>query len=94
MTSRGTFVVNGIERVVVNQMHRSPEFSWPWQRKGHSVVNLYLIVYNSRRGSWLDFEYDIKDICTLESIEKRKFLYHVINGSRLFARWDFKLISW
>ena len=44
MTPRGTFVVNGIERVVVNQMHRSPIFLDHDKGKGHSSGKLYSIV--------------------------------------------------
>ena len=63
MTPRGTFVVNGTERVVVNQMHRSPGlFLDDDKGKGHAsgkkLFNCRVIPY---RGSWLDFEFDIKD---------------------------------
>ena len=74
MTPRGTFVVNGIERVVVNQMHRSPGiFLDPDKGKGHSsgklLFNCRVIPY---RGSWLDFEYDIKDILYFRIDRKKK----------------------
>ena len=74
MTPRGTFVVNGIERVVVNQMHRSPGIFLDHDKgKGHSsgklLFNCRVIPY---RGSWLDFEYDIKDILYFRIDRKKK----------------------
>ena len=64
MTPSGTFVVNGVERVVVNQMHRSPGVFFDHDKgKTHSSGKL---LFNCRiipgRGSWLDFEFDPKDI--------------------------------
>jgi DNA-directed RNA polymerase subunit beta len=74
MTPRGTFVVNGIERVCVNQMHRSPGIFLDHDKgKGHSsgklLFNCRVIPY---RGSWLDFEYDIKDILYFRIDRKKK----------------------
>ena len=64
MTPSGTFVVNGVERVVVNQMHRSPGVFFDHDKgKTHSSGKL---LFSCRiipsRGSWLDFEFDPKDI--------------------------------
>ena len=64
MTSNGTFVINGTERVIVSQMHRSPGVFFDHDRgKTHSSGKLLfaarIIPY---RGSWLDFEFDAKDI--------------------------------
>ena len=64
MTPSGTFIVNGVERVVVNQMHRSPGVFFDHDKgKTHSSGKL---LFNCRiipgRGSWLDFEFDPKDI--------------------------------
>jgi DNA-directed RNA polymerase subunit beta len=63
MTSNGTFIVNGTERVIVSQMHRSPGVFFDHDRgKTHSSGKLLfacrIIPY---RGSWLDFEFDAKD---------------------------------
>src|SRR5210317_2009088 len=74
MTPRGTFVVNGIERVVVNQMHRSPGIFLDHDKgKGHSsgklLFNCRVIPY---RGSWLDLEYDVKDILYFRIDRKKK----------------------
>ena len=64
MTTNGTFVVNGTERVIVSQMHRSPGVFFDHDKgKTHSSGKLLfaarIIPY---RGSWLDFEFDAKDI--------------------------------
>ena len=64
MTNNGTFVVNGTERVVVSQMHRSPGVFFDHDKgKTHSSGKLLfaarVIPY---RGSWLDFEFDAKDV--------------------------------
>jgi DNA-directed RNA polymerase subunit beta len=64
MTDKGTFVVNGTERVIVSQMHRSPGVFFDHDKgKTHASGKLLfaarIIPY---RGSWLDFEFDAKDI--------------------------------
>ncbi|MDX2050303.1 MAG: DNA-directed RNA polymerase subunit beta [Rickettsiaceae bacterium] len=74
MTKDGTFIINGTERVVVSQMHRSPgAFFDHDQGKGHSSGKL---LYNARvipyRGSWLDFEFDAKDLIFFRIDRKRK----------------------
>ena len=74
MTDKGTFVINGTDRVVVNQMHRSPGLFLDHDKgKSHSsgklLFNCRVIPY---RGSWLDLEYDIKDILYFRIDRKRK----------------------
>ena len=74
MTPSGTFVVNGVERVVVNQMHRSPGVFFDHDKgKTHSSGKL---LFNCRiipsRGSWLDFEFDPKDILHFRIDRKKK----------------------
>ena len=74
MTPSGTFVINGVERVVVNQMHRSPGVFFDHDKgKTHASGKL---LFNCRvipnRGSWLDFEYDVKDILYFRIDRKRK----------------------
>lgn len=76
MTENGTFVVNGIERVVVSQMHRSPGVFFDHDSgKSHSsgkyLFSARVIPY---RGSWLDFEFDAKDIVFARIDRKRKLL--------------------
>jgi len=74
MTPSGTFVINGVERVVVNQMHRSPGVFFDHDKgKTHASGKL---LFNCRvipnRGSWLDFEYDVKDLLYFRIDRKRK----------------------
>ena len=74
MTSNGTFVINGTERVIVSQMHRSPGVFFHHDGgKSHSSGKLLfaarIIPY---RGSWLDFEFDAKDIVYARIDRKRK----------------------
>ena len=75
MTENGTFVINGIERVVVSQLHRSPGVFFDHDKgKTHSSGKL---LYSARvipmRGSWLDFEFDPKD-CVFVRIDRRRKL--------------------
>ena len=75
MTDVGTFVINGTERVVVSQLHRSPGVIFEHDRgKTHSSGKL---LYSARiipyRGSWLDFEFDPKD-CVFVRIDRRRKL--------------------
>ncbi|MGZ9115976.1 MAG: DNA-directed RNA polymerase subunit beta, partial [Methylocystis sp.] len=74
MTSNGTFVVNGTERVIVSQMHRSPGVFFDHDKgKSHSSGKLLfaarIIPY---RGSWLDIEFDAKDIVHARIDRRRK----------------------
>ena len=74
MTPNGTFVVNGTERVIVSQMHRSPGVFFDHDKgKSHSSGKLLfacrIIPY---RGSWLDFEFDAKDIVYARIDRRRK----------------------
>ena len=74
MTTNGTFVINGTERVIVSQMHRSPGVFFDHDKgKTHSSGKLLfaarIIPY---RGSWLDFEFDAKDIVYVRIDRRRK----------------------
>ncbi len=74
MTKNGTFVINGTERVIVSQMHRSPGVFFDHDRgKTHASGKLLfaarIIPY---RGSWLDFEFDAKDIIHVRIDRRRK----------------------
>ena len=76
MTSRGTFVFNGTTRVVVSQMHRSPGVFFDHDKgKSHSTGKFLfasrLIPYN---GSWIDFEFDPKDLMFVRIDKRRKLL--------------------
>ena len=74
MTGNGTFIVNGTERVIVSQMHRSPGVFFDHDKgKSHASGKLLfgarIIPY---RGSWLDFEFDVKDIVNVRIDRRRK----------------------
>ena len=74
MTDNGTFIVNGTERVIVSQLHRSPGVFFDHDKgKTHSSGKL---LYNARvipyRGSWLDFEFDPKDMVFVRIDRRRK----------------------
>ena len=80
MTPSGTFVINGVERVVVNQMHRSPGVFFDHDKgKTHASGKL---LFNCRiipgRGSWLDFEFDPKDILYFRIDRKKKLLMKLL----------------
>ena len=74
LTENGTFIINGTERVIVSQLHRSPGvfFQSDDQKK---VWMAKVIPY---RGSWLEFEYDEKDLLYVRIDRKRKFLGSVV----------------
>jgi DNA-directed RNA polymerase subunit beta len=74
MTKNGTFIINGTERVIVSQMHRSPGVLFDHDRgkthaSGKFLFAARVIPY---RGSWLDFEFDAKDIVNVRIDRKRK----------------------
>ncbi|MCY4381014.1 MAG: DNA-directed RNA polymerase subunit beta [Proteobacteria bacterium] len=75
MTKNGTFVINGIERVIVSQLHRSSGVFFDHDRgkgltSGKFLYNARIIPY---RGSWLDFEFDSKDLLYVRVDRRRKF---------------------
>ncbi len=79
MTQHGTFIVNGTERVVVSQLHRSPGVFFDHDRgkthsSGKKLFNARVIPY---RGSWLDFEFDHKDLLYVR-IDRRRKLYATV----------------
>src|SRR5262245_2364379 len=80
MTDNGTFIINGTERVVVSQLHRSPGVFYDHDKgKTHSSGKL---LYSARiipyRGSWLDFEFDAKDLIHVRIDRRRKLLATVL----------------
>ncbi len=74
MTSNGTFIVNGTERVIVSQMHRSPGVFFDHDKgKTHSSGKyLFAARIIPYRGSWLDFEFDAKDLVYVRIDRRRK----------------------
>ncbi|OAV10406.1 DNA-directed RNA polymerase beta subunit [Moraxella catarrhalis] len=80
MTDNGTFIINGTERVIVSQLHRSPGVFFDHDKgKSHSSGK---VLYNARiipyRGSWLDFEFDAKDLVYARIDRRRKLLATII----------------
>ena len=80
MTDNGTFVINGTERVIVSQLHRSPGVFYDHDKgKTHSSGK---VLYNARvipyRGSWLDFEFDPKDNLYVRIDRRRKLPASII----------------
>jgi DNA-directed RNA polymerase subunit beta len=70
MTQNGTFIINGTERVIVSQLHRSPGVFFERQ----ASANYFLGKIIPYRGSWVEFEYDHKNILYVRIDRKRKFL--------------------
>jgi len=68
MTDHGTFIINGTERVIVSQLHRSPGVFFT--KEGPRAYLAKIIPY---RGSWVEFEYDQKEILSVRIDRKRKF---------------------
>ncbi|MEZ4873377.1 MAG: hypothetical protein R2827_14295 [Bdellovibrionales bacterium] len=75
MTVNGSFIVNGTERVVVSQLHRSPGVFFDHDKGKNSASGK--LIYSARvipyRGSWLDFEFDQKDLIYVRIDRRRKF---------------------
>ena len=75
MTNNGSFIVNGTERVVVSQLHRSPGVFFDHDGGSSNTSGKY--IYSARvipyRGSWLDFEFDQKDLLYVRIDRRRKF---------------------
>ena len=87
MTENGTFVINGTERVIVSQLHRSPGVFFDHDKgKTHSSGK---VLYNARvipyRGSWLDFEFDAKDNLFVRIDRRRKLPASIILRSLDFS---------
>ncbi|WP_336979536.1 DNA-directed RNA polymerase subunit beta [Altererythrobacter fulvus] len=101
MTENGTFIVNGTERVIVSQMHRSPGVLFDHDRgKTHSSGKfLFAARVIPYRGSWLDFEFDAKDIVNVRIDRKRKLpvtslLYALgMNGEEIL-NYFYNTITW
>ncbi len=103
MTENGTFIINGTERVIVSQLHRSPGVFFSHDKgKTHSSGK---ILYNARvipyRGSWLDFDFDHKDLLWVRIDRRRKLPATVLlkalgytTEELLNNYYDLEQISW
>jgi DNA-directed RNA polymerase subunit beta len=101
MTQNGTFVINGTERVIVSQMHRSPGVLFDHDRGKTHASGKYLFAARviPYRGSWLDFEFDAKDIVNVRIDRKRKLpvtslLYALgLNGEQILNHF-YNTVTW
>ncbi|MEL0211145.1 MAG: DNA-directed RNA polymerase subunit beta, partial [Novosphingobium sp.] len=101
MTENGTFFINGTERVIVSQMHRSPGVLFDHDRgKTHSSGKyLFAARVIPYRGSWLDFEFDAKDIVNVRIDRKRKLpvtaLLHALGlGDEQILHHFYDTVNW
>ncbi|MDE2437131.1 MAG: DNA-directed RNA polymerase subunit beta, partial [Sphingomonadales bacterium] len=101
MTENGTFIINGTERVIVSQMHRSPGVLFDHDRgKTHSSGKyLFAARVIPYRGSWLDFEFDAKDIVNVRIDRKRKLpvtaLLHALGlGDEDILNYFYQTVTW
>ncbi len=101
MTENGTFIINGTERVIVSQMHRSPGVLFDHDRgKTHSSGKfLFAARVIPYRGSWLDFEFDAKDIVNVRIDRKRKLpvtalLYALGQDSEEILHHFYDIVTW
>ena len=90
MTDHGSFVINGTERVVVSQLHRSPGLFFDHDKgKSHSSGK---VLYSARvipyRGSWLDFEFDAKDLVYVRIDRRRKLFASILLKALGFSNQD------
>ena len=73
MTGNGTFIINGIQKVIVSQLHRSPGVFYGYEENKRSGLGHYFARIIPYRGSWIDFKFN-KDNCLLFKIDKKKEL--------------------
>ena len=89
MTDRTSFVINGVERVVVNQLHRSPGVIFK-EEESSTVINklIYTAQIIPDRGSWLYFEYDAKDTLFVRINKRRKVPITILFRALGYSRQD------
>ena len=72
MTNKGTFIINGCERIIVNQLVRSPGVYYKKEKKKNQLYYLYSATVITRRGSWLTFELDSRILIWVRIDKKYK----------------------
>ena len=89
MTDRVSFIINGIERVVVNQLHRSPGVIFK-EEESATVANKFVCTAQiiPDRGSWLYFEYDTKDILYVRINKRRKIPVTILLRALNYSKQD------
>ena len=98
MTRSGSFIVNGTERVIVNQLHRSPGVFFDQVKNKDQISDKgsFIARIVPQNGRWLDFEYDMKDVLHVRIDRKKKFHATILlkamgyDGSQImdfFIRW-------
>ena len=102
MTEKGTFFINGAERVIVSQLHRSPSatFNEETHTSGHKLFVAKIVPY---RGAWIEFEYDIKDQIYVRLDRRKKMFVTVLLRAlgwetdeqilKLFAKTEVEMLS-
>ena len=95
MTANGSFIVNGTERVVVSQLHRSPGVFFDHDGGKNNISGK--LIYSARvipyRGSWLDFEFDQKDLLYVRIDRRRKFPVTILLKALGFTKGFFSCSS-
>jgi len=94
MTKNGTFIINGTERVIVSQMHRSPGVFFDHDKgKTHSSGKfLFAARVIPYRGSWLDFEFDAKDLVYVRIDRRRKLPVTTLLMALADATWSWPVL--
>ena len=98
MTENGTFIINGTERVIVSQLHRAPGVVFDHDKgKTHSLGSCLYSACNSLSWSWLDFEFDPKDMLYVRIDRRRKlpvtfYCVHWVTALKKFLRCSLILV--
>ncbi len=77
MTENGSFIVNGADRVIVSQIHRSPGVYFTGQPRGAGKVYMASIIPMPKRGPWIELEFDNSDVLWMK-VNKRKFAFTLL----------------
>ncbi len=89
MTEKGTFIINGTERVIVSQLHRSPGILFEHEKgRTHTGKPLYSARIIPHRGSWLDLEFDTKGLLYVRIDRRRKFSVTILLRALGFSAED------